>query len=112
MLVSVSMPITSCSSLWARACWWRTGCRTSSSGGRLRRQRSSWLAGWGSLLFPGVVAGIDPTENPAVWELAAELAVIVVLFEDRLAQRFEPVRPRLLVDWNDAAEEVFAVQVD
>jgi NhaP-type Na+/H+ or K+/H+ antiporter len=34
----------------------------------------------GSLLFPGVVSGIDPTKNPAVWELAAELVVIVVLF--------------------------------
>mgnify|MGYP006181225367 CR=1 FL=1 len=28
----------------------------------------------GSLLFPGVVAGLDPTENPGIWELAAELA--------------------------------------
>ena len=34
----------------------------------------------GSLLFPGIVAGINPTENPAIWELAAELVVIVVLF--------------------------------
>ncbi|WP_363323054.1 cation:proton antiporter [uncultured Jannaschia sp.] len=34
----------------------------------------------GSLLFPDIVAGIDPTENPAIWELAAELVVIVVLF--------------------------------
>lgn len=34
----------------------------------------------GSLLFPSVVSGIDPTENPAIWELAAELVVIVVLF--------------------------------
>jgi NhaP-type Na+/H+ or K+/H+ antiporter len=34
----------------------------------------------GSLLFPGGVAGIDPTKNPAIWELAAELVVIVVLF--------------------------------
>jgi len=34
----------------------------------------------GSLLFPGVVSRIDPTENPAVWELAAEIVVIVVLF--------------------------------
>jgi NhaP-type Na+/H+ or K+/H+ antiporter len=34
----------------------------------------------GSLLFPGVVVGIDPTENPAIWELAAELVVIIVLF--------------------------------
>lgn len=34
----------------------------------------------GSLLFPQVVQGIDPTENPAIWEVAAELVVIVVLF--------------------------------
>ncbi|MGM0585104.1 MAG: cation:proton antiporter [Pseudomonadota bacterium] len=34
----------------------------------------------GSLLFPSVVAGIDPTENPATWEIAAELVVIIVLF--------------------------------
>ena len=34
----------------------------------------------GSLLFPRIVAGIDRTENPTVWELAAELVVIVVLF--------------------------------
>lgn len=33
-----------------------------------------------SLLFPDVVANIDPTENPALWELSAELVVIVVLF--------------------------------
>lgn len=34
----------------------------------------------GSLLFPGVVAGIDPTDNPDIWETAAELVVIIVLF--------------------------------
>ncbi|MEF2553324.1 cation:proton antiporter [Aurantimonas sp. A2-1-M11] len=34
----------------------------------------------GSLLFPGIVDGIDPTQNPAIWEIAAELVVIVVLF--------------------------------
>jgi len=34
----------------------------------------------GSLLFPGIVAGIDPTVNPVIWEVAAELVVIVVLF--------------------------------
>ncbi|SFG71508.1 NhaP-type Na+/H+ or K+/H+ antiporter [Palleronia marisminoris] len=34
----------------------------------------------GSLLFPDVVAGIDPTEHPEIWELAAEIVVIVVLF--------------------------------
>jgi NhaP-type Na+/H+ or K+/H+ antiporter len=34
----------------------------------------------GSLLFPGIVASIDPTVNPAIWEVAAELVVIVVLF--------------------------------
>jgi NhaP-type Na+/H+ or K+/H+ antiporter len=34
----------------------------------------------GSLLFPSAFSGIDPRENPAVWELAAELVVIVVLF--------------------------------
>ena len=33
-----------------------------------------------SLLFPNIVSGIDPTKNPAIWELAAELVVIVVLF--------------------------------
>lgn len=38
----------------------------------------------GSLLFPGVVSGIDPTTNPAIWELAAELVVIVVLFSTGL----------------------------
>ncbi len=34
----------------------------------------------GSLLFPEVVAVIDPTENPGIWEIAAEMVVIVVLF--------------------------------
>ncbi|WP_082649123.1 hypothetical protein, partial [Aurantimonas manganoxydans] len=34
----------------------------------------------GSLLFPDIVNGIDPTQNPAIWEIAAELVVIVVLF--------------------------------
>lgn len=34
----------------------------------------------GSLLFPGIVARIDPTVNPAAWEVAAELVVIIVLF--------------------------------
>ena len=34
----------------------------------------------GSLLFPDIVDGIDPTKNPAIWEIAAELVVIVVLF--------------------------------
>ncbi|MBM9595495.1 cation:proton antiporter [Roseitranquillus sediminis] len=34
----------------------------------------------GSLLFPDVVAGINPTENPGIWEISAELVVIVVLF--------------------------------
>lgn len=34
----------------------------------------------GSLLFPGIVEGIDPTLNPAIWEFAAELVVIIVLF--------------------------------
>lgn len=34
----------------------------------------------GSLLFPGVVSGIDPTQNPGIWEIAAELVVIIVLF--------------------------------
>ncbi len=33
-----------------------------------------------SLLFPNAVAGIEPTSNPAIWEIAAELVVIVVLF--------------------------------
>ena len=40
----------------------------------------------GSLLFPDIVAGIDPTENPAIWELAAELVIIVVLCH-RIADR-------------------------
>ena len=34
----------------------------------------------GSLLYPGLVASIDPTVNPGIWEVAAELVVIVVLF--------------------------------
>lgn len=34
----------------------------------------------GSLLFPDIVTGLDPTENPAIWERTAELVVIVVLF--------------------------------
>lgn len=34
----------------------------------------------GSLLFPSIVSGIDPTVNPVIWEVAAELVVIVVLF--------------------------------
>jgi NhaP-type Na+/H+ or K+/H+ antiporter len=34
----------------------------------------------GSLLFPDIVGGINPTENPGIWERAAELVVIVVLF--------------------------------
>jgi NhaP-type Na+/H+ or K+/H+ antiporter len=38
----------------------------------------------GSLLFPGLVASIDPTVNPGIWEIAAELVVIVVLFSTGL----------------------------
>jgi NhaP-type Na+/H+ or K+/H+ antiporter len=34
----------------------------------------------GSLLFPGLFASIDPTLNPGMWEVAAELVVIIVLF--------------------------------
>ena len=34
----------------------------------------------GSLLFPGIVADIDPTGNPEIWAVSAELVVIVVLF--------------------------------
>lgn len=34
----------------------------------------------GSLLFPSIVSGIHPTENPGLWESASELVVIVVLF--------------------------------
>ncbi len=34
----------------------------------------------GSLLFPGVFSGLDPTTNPAIWEVTAEIVVIVVLF--------------------------------
>lgn len=37
-----------------------------------------------SLIFPDIVSSIDPTENPAVWELAAEIVVIVVLFSTGL----------------------------
>ncbi len=35
------------------------------------------LSSWA---FPGLVDGIDPTRNPAIWEVAAEIVVIVVLF--------------------------------
>ena len=38
----------------------------------------------GSLIFPEAFAGIDPTQNPAIWEIAAELVVIVVLFSTGL----------------------------
>jgi sodium/hydrogen antiporter len=31
-------------------------------------------------LFPGIFAGLDPTENPALWETTAEIVVIIVLF--------------------------------
>jgi NhaP-type Na+/H+ or K+/H+ antiporter len=31
-------------------------------------------------LFPGLFAALDPTASPAVWELTAEIVVIVVLF--------------------------------
>jgi NhaP-type Na+/H+ or K+/H+ antiporter len=34
----------------------------------------------GSVLFPGIFAGLDPTLNPAIWEVTAEIVVIVVLF--------------------------------
>lgn len=34
----------------------------------------------GSLLFPEMFAGIDPTTNPGAWEITAEIVVIVVLF--------------------------------
>jgi len=34
----------------------------------------------GPLLVPGIVASIDPTRNPALWEISAELVVIIVLF--------------------------------
>lgn len=34
----------------------------------------------GSLLFPDVVSVIDPTQNPLIWERAAELVVIMTLF--------------------------------
>lgn len=34
----------------------------------------------GSVLFPGIFAGIDPTSNPEIWEITAEIVVIVVLF--------------------------------
>jgi NhaP-type Na+/H+ or K+/H+ antiporter len=33
-----------------------------------------------SLLFPGIFSGLDPTANPALWEVTAEIVVIVVLF--------------------------------
>lgn len=38
----------------------------------------------GAILFPGIFAGIDPTINPALWEVAAEIVVIVVLFSTGL----------------------------
>jgi sodium/hydrogen antiporter len=34
----------------------------------------------GSLAFPDVFSGLDPTTNPTVWEVTAEIVVIVVLF--------------------------------
>ena len=34
----------------------------------------------GSVLFPGIFSGLDPTANPALWEITAEIVVIVVLF--------------------------------
>lgn len=34
----------------------------------------------GPLLFPSIVVGLDPTKNPGIWELSAEIVVIVVLF--------------------------------
>src|SRR5687768_14153183 len=37
-----------------------------------------------SLLFPNIASEIDPTTNPAIWEVAAELVVIVVLFSTGL----------------------------
>lgn len=33
-----------------------------------------------SLLVPGVTDGLNPTQNPAVWEFSSEIVVIVVLF--------------------------------
>ena len=44
---------------------------------------SALLIGFGmlaSLLFPKIFAGLDPTINPAAWEVTAEIVVIVVLF--------------------------------
>jgi len=37
-----------------------------------------------SALFPGIIAGIDPTSNPYVWEITAEIVVVVVLFSTGL----------------------------
>lgn len=37
-----------------------------------------------ALLFPNIASGIDPTQNPAIWETAAEIVVIVVLFSTGL----------------------------
>jgi sodium/hydrogen antiporter len=34
----------------------------------------------GSLSFPDIFSGFDPTANPALWEVTAEIVVIVVLF--------------------------------
>jgi sodium/hydrogen antiporter len=34
----------------------------------------------GSVLFPEIFAGLDPTTNPGAWEVTAEIVVIVVLF--------------------------------
>ncbi len=44
-----------------------------------------------SLLFPGVFAGLDPTVNPALWEVTAEIVVIIVLFSTGL--RIDKLRP-------------------
>ena len=30
--------------------------------------------------FPGIFSGLDPTAHPALWEVTAEIVVIVVLF--------------------------------
>lgn len=38
----------------------------------------------GSVLFPGIFDNLDPTANPGIWELTAEIVVIVVLFSTGL----------------------------
>ena len=51
-----------------------------------------------SLLFPGIVSGIDPTVNPVIWEVSAELVVIVVRSRRGLKDRHLGGLPALFAD--------------